>query len=97
MAGKHVVWITTFKRLEFRWEGAWLVACERYDLRSPPAPLFVDEWTAGAVDRWLEREKPDVVIGPVLGTRALEQDAPARMPDRRAGVSVHTRADGSVI
>ncbi|HEY1108875.1 MAG TPA: LacI family DNA-binding transcriptional regulator, partial [Opitutaceae bacterium] len=46
----------TIKRLEFRWEGAWLVACERYGLKSPPAPLFVEEWTAGAVERWLDRE-----------------------------------------
>ena len=59
--------LETIKRLEYRWEAAWLVACERYALKHPPAPLFVDEWTAGAVERWLEREKPDVVIGPVLG------------------------------
>lgn len=59
--------LETIKRLEFRWEGAWLVACERYGLKSPPAPLFVDEWRPGAVERWLEREQPDVVIGPVLG------------------------------
>ena len=57
----------TIKRLEFRWEAAWLVACERYGLKHPPAPLFVDEWTSQAVERWLEREQPDVVIGPVLG------------------------------
>lgn len=57
----------TIKRLEFRWEGAWLVACERYGLKTPPPPLFVDEWTRGGLERWLEREQPDVVIGPVLG------------------------------
>jgi DNA-binding LacI/PurR family transcriptional regulator len=57
----------TIQRLEYRWEGAWLVACERFGLKTPPPPLFVDEWTSGAVERWLEREAPDVVIGPVLG------------------------------
>ena len=59
--------LETIRRLEFRWEGAWLVACERFGLKRPPAPLFVDEWTADKVDRWLQRERPDVVIGPVLG------------------------------
>jgi len=59
--------LETIRRLEFRWEGAWLVACERFGLRSPPAPLFVDEWSSAPVGRWLDREKPDVVIGPVLG------------------------------
>ena len=57
----------TIKRLEFRWEGAYLVACERFRLASPPAPLFVDEWSAGNVERWLQQEEPDVVIGPILG------------------------------
>lgn len=57
----------TITRLEYRWEGAWHVACDHLGLPPPPAPLFVDEWTHGAVERWLERERPDVVIGPVLG------------------------------
>lgn len=59
--------LETIKRLEFRWEGAYCVACERFGLKTPPSPLFVDEWTTGAVERWLERERPDGVIGPVLG------------------------------
>lgn len=59
--------LETIKRLEFRWEGAYFVACERFGLKTPPPPLLVDEWTTGAVERWLERERPDVVIGPVLG------------------------------
>jgi hypothetical protein len=59
--------LETIKRLEFRWEGAYLVACERFGLAGAPAPLFVDEWSAGNVERWLQQEEPDVVIGPVLG------------------------------
>ena len=59
--------LETIRRLEFRWEGAWLVACERFGLKTPPPPLFVDEWTPGTVARWLDREQPDVVIGPILG------------------------------
>lgn len=59
--------LETIKRLEFRWEGAYFVACERFGLRAPPAPLFVEEWSADAVERWLACERPDVVIGPVLG------------------------------
>ena len=58
--------LETIKRLEFRWEGAYLVACERFGLAAP-APLFVDEWTPERLERWLKREEPDVVIGPVLG------------------------------
>lgn len=57
----------TITRLEYRWEGAWQVACGHLGLAAPPPPLFVDEWTPGAVERWLEREQPDVVIAPVLG------------------------------
>lgn len=63
--------LETIRRLEFRWEGAYLVACERFGLRARPRPLFVEEWTPPAVERWLRREKPDVVLGPVLGK--LEQ------------------------
>jgi DNA-binding LacI/PurR family transcriptional regulator len=74
--------LETIERLEFRWEGAWLVACERYGLKQPPAPLFVDEWTPGAVERWLERERPDVVIGPVLGKlEELLRASGRRVPD----------------
>ena len=62
--------LETIKRLEFRWEGAYLAACERFGVAAP-APLFVEEWTADRVKRWLDREQPDVVIGPVLGK--LEQ------------------------
>lgn len=56
----------TIKRLEFRWEGAYLAACERFGVEAP-SPLFVEEWTAEVVERWMARAKPDVVIGPVLG------------------------------
>ncbi len=59
--------LETVKRLEFRWEGAYHVAREWLNLENAPRPLFVDEWTRDAVSRWLDREKPDVVIGPVLG------------------------------
>lgn len=58
--------LETIKRLEFRWEGAFLAACERFGVEAP-APLFAEEWTAEVVERWLARAKPDVVIGPVLG------------------------------
>ena len=58
--------LETIKRLEFRWEGAYLAACERFGIAAPQ-PLLVDEWTEENVERWLERERPDVVIGPVLG------------------------------
>ncbi len=57
----------TIKRLEYRWEGAYHIACEHFGFSRPPAPLFVDEWSAANVNRWLKKERPDVVLGPVLG------------------------------
>lgn len=59
--------LETIKRLEFRWEAAFLVAKERLGFRSLPRPLVVDEWTPAKLEGWLQREKPDVVLGPVLG------------------------------
>ena len=97
----------TIKRLEYRWEGAYLAACERFGVEAP-APLFVEEWTAEVVERWLARAKPDVVIGPVLGKleeyiRATGSRVPAdlglvgllvpRAGDRLSGVL----QDGEVI
>lgn len=57
----------TVARLEYRWEAAYLVAQQRLGLSSAVKPLIVDEWTTQNVSRWLRQQKPDVVIGPVLG------------------------------
>lgn len=57
----------TVARLEYRWEAAYLVAQQRLGLSQTAKPLIVEEWTPENVGRWLRREKPDVVIGPVLG------------------------------
>lgn len=62
--------IETVTRLEHRWEAAYRIAQERLGF-SPVSPLLVDDWTPEIVKRWMRREKPDVVIGPVLGK--LEQ------------------------
>lgn len=59
--------LETIKRLEYRWEGAYLASCERFEIKTPLKSLFVDEWTPAAIEAWIDREKPDVVIGPVLG------------------------------
>jgi len=57
----------TNSRLEYRWEAAYHIAARRLKLNSVP-PLLVPEWTKGDVHRWLKRYRPDVVIGPVLGS-----------------------------
>jgi DNA-binding LacI/PurR family transcriptional regulator len=57
----------TIERLEYRWEAAYLLAQKASGEPGPPAPLLVGEWDADTVLRWLDREKPDVVIGPVIG------------------------------
>lgn len=59
--------LETVKRLEFRWEAAFLVAKERLNFRSLPKPLVIDDWTPQILETWLRKEKPDVVLGPVLG------------------------------
>lgn len=66
--------VETVARLEHRWEAAFRIAQERLGFR-PLKPLLVDDWTPEAVKRWIHREKPDVVIGPVLGK--LEQSISA--------------------
>jgi len=59
--------VETIRRLEFRWEAAYLMAQEWLKLPPFPRPLFVEEWDKKEVENWLDREKPDVVIGPVHG------------------------------
>jgi DNA-binding LacI/PurR family transcriptional regulator len=58
--------LETVKRLEFRWEAGFLVSQELLGIRRV-RPLVVDEWTPENLGRWLAKERPDVVIGPVLG------------------------------
>lgn len=57
----------TVARLEYRWEAAFLVAQQRLGLPKAAQPLIVEEWTPENIGHWLRREKPDIVIGPVLG------------------------------
>ncbi len=57
----------TTERLEHRWEAAYLFWQKHNCVKRPPKPLIVSEWTRDAVLGWLEHEKPDVIVGPVLG------------------------------
>ncbi|WP_068770666.1 LacI family transcriptional regulator [Termitidicoccus mucosus] len=57
----------TTERLEHRWEAAYLFSQRRNPAKRPPKPLVVSEWTRDAVLDWIEHERPDVIIGPVLG------------------------------
>lgn len=57
----------TTERLEHRWEAAYLLWQKHSRAKRPPKPLIVSEWTREAVLGWLGREKPDVIVGPVLG------------------------------
>jgi len=58
----------TIERLEFRWEAAYLLAqLQSKEAVRLPRPLVVREWTREIVLDWIKREKPDVIIGPVLG------------------------------
>lgn len=58
--------VDTLRRLEYRWEAALHVAAKRLGME-PAEPLFLPEWTAGEVAQWLDRQQPDVVVGPVHG------------------------------
>ena len=57
----------TIERLEYRWEAAYLFWQKHTGVKRPPKPLLVNEWSEETVLDWIEHEKPDVIIGPVLG------------------------------
>ncbi len=64
----------TNERMEYRWEAAYRLVSARLfgaQERALPAPIVADEWTSPRVLKWLRAERPDCVIGPVLGK--LEQ------------------------
>jgi DNA-binding LacI/PurR family transcriptional regulator len=52
-------------RFQGRWEAGFLMGGDMLaDLRLAP-PLYVDDWNdRPAIERWLKREKPDVIITP---------------------------------
>jgi len=59
--------LSTSIRLEHRWEAAYQVARTKLGFPLTIKPLIAEEWTPENVGRWLGQNKPDVVIGPVLG------------------------------
>lgn len=59
--------LSTTARLENRWDAAYLVARTKLGFAYTLEPLIAEEWTKENVGRWLQRAKPDVVVGPVLG------------------------------
>ena len=59
--------LETAARLEHRWEAAYHIAQKELGFKARPDTLIVDEWTGDNVSTWLRREKPDVVIGPIIG------------------------------
>lgn len=59
--------LETVARLEYRWEAAYQIARQKFALPKTLRPLIVAEWSSDNVGRWLHKEKPDVLIGPVLG------------------------------
>lgn len=74
--------LQTVKRLEYRWEAAHRLAQQTLGLATKLKPLIVDEWSGQDVGRWLDEQKPDVVIGPVLGRlEELVATSGKRIPD----------------
>lgn len=53
----------TTVRLEYRWEGAFLVACRKLGFATIPPLLLPTRWQPDAIARWARRERVDVVIG----------------------------------
>lgn len=85
----------TIKRLEFRWEAAYLLVQERFGWKRFPKPLLVDEWQPAEVERWLESEEPDVVLGPVLGKlEAIIRATGRRIPADLGLVGLLVPAEG---
>ena len=52
-------------RFQGRWEGGYTVGGALLPDLRPATPLYVDDWNDSApILRWLERQKPDVIITP---------------------------------
>lgn len=78
--GLAVRWETN-SRLEFRWEAAHNIAVKHLGLELLK-PLLASEWTTENVTSWLKEQKPDVVIGPVLGSLIkLVESSDAKIAD----------------
>lgn len=50
------------ERLEYRWEAAFRVGREKFGFDGGVQPLFFSRWNAAETARWIQREKPDVLI-----------------------------------
>lgn len=72
----------TIERLEYRWEAAYLLGVKTSGIKSPPEPLIVEEWDHDVVINWIQKESPDVVIGPVIGKlESIIRESGRRIPD----------------
>lgn len=64
-----VIDAATSKRLEYRWEGAYTIAREKFGFKKTKPLLLAERWQVDETCKWIKKEKPDVVI-----TLMLEED-----------------------
>lgn len=85
------------ERLEYRWEGAYMVARDKLGFdRTVPPLLLQRSWNAEDLCRWVRTEKPDVVITLMLEEQLADlQRAGLRVPDEVGIISLSVEQRGS--
>lgn len=85
-------------RLEFRWEGAFRIALEKYGFPGQAEPLLSAEWDAAEIRRWVRRERPDVVISLFIESQLAElRTAGLRIPEALGAVSLSVHDPASQV
>ncbi len=51
------------QKIEHRWLAAYLLKQRQFQIPDPPKPLLTSQWTPEIFLHWLERERPDAIIG----------------------------------
>lgn len=84
------------QRIDRRWEAAFDLARKQYAFGRQVPSLLFPRWNPTAVARWIEREKPDVVISVFSETRVgqLEEQG-IRIPEDVGIVSLSVHAPES--
>ena len=84
------------QRLEYRWESAYLTGRTKLGFGEAITPLLLPNWGLDRLDRWIQSERPDVLLGPfreeeleTLASRGI------RVPDDLGIVGLSVRNLGS--
>ena len=83
-------------RVDHNWLAAYLIEQNRLGHGRKLPPLIVDEWSDGALLRWIERHQPEVIVTKLPDVLTCVQRAGYRVPDDMgiAFHSLHERTHG---